>query len=165
MPITNPVALYLFAHPAAYPLPNRVVPDGVTNNYFGPTRTSRRNDQGDVKIDYTLSPKGCHLLALQPGRKLQTSRPRFLSPFSFPGSSDYPDHLFTFNETHTFSPSIVNLARVSYSRIRFNSGVSVDPSGIFGFNGNSLVGISSPAQQTQGFSQQNFSSGTGAPID
>ncbi len=160
VPITNPIALYLFSHPEAYPLPNRTVPDGVTNNYFGPTRTSRRNDQGDVKIDYHLHQKDVISARYSQGvaSDIQTQVPIAVQ---FPGGSDYPDHLFTVNETHTFSPSIVNLARASYSRIRFNSGVSVDPSGIFGFNGNSLVGISSPAQQTQGFSQQNFSNGSG----
>ena len=160
VPITNPVALFLFSHPTAYPLPNRVVPDGVTNNYFGPSRSNTRNDQGDVKIDYHYHQKDVISSRYSQGiaSDITTQVP---IPVQFPGSSNYPDHLFTINETHSFSPSIVNLARASYSRIRFNSGVSVDPSGIFGFSGNSLVGISSPAQQTQGFSQQNFSNGTG----
>ena len=36
MPITNPVAQYLFAHPEIYPLPNRAPTDGIAqNNYIG----------------------------------------------------------------------------------------------------------------------------------
>jgi hypothetical protein len=58
--------------------------------------------------------------------------------------------------THSFSPAIVNNARASYARIQFNSGVTVDPSGIFGLNGNSKVGIPSKAQEAAGFSLQSF---------
>ncbi len=165
VPITSPVALYLFAHPEVYPLPNHAAGDqlGILNNYFGPTRTSRRNDQGDVKIDWHL-----HQSDVVSGRytqgvasDVQTQVPLAVQ---FPTGSDYPDHLGTVNWTHTFTPRIVNLARASYARIRFNSGVSVDPSGQFGFNGNALVGIPSMAQQTQGFSQQLFTNGASAGV-
>ena len=39
VPITNPVAIYLFSHPNAYPLPNNPTadPTGVYNNFIGPT--------------------------------------------------------------------------------------------------------------------------------
>ncbi len=162
VPITNPVALFLFSHPNAYPLPNKAATDnlGINNNYVGPTRTSRRNDQGDLKIDYHLHQKDVISSRYSQGvaSDIQTQVPIAVQ---FPSGSNYPDHLFTLNETHTFSPTIVNLARASYARIRFNSGVSVDPSGIFGFSGNAQVGIPSAAQQTEGFSQQNFSNGSG----
>ena len=49
------MALYLFAHPEFYPLPNQTPTDGIAqNNYIGAFRNTVRNDQGDVKIDYTL---------------------------------------------------------------------------------------------------------------
>ena len=53
-------------------------------------------------------------------------------PVQFPSASNYPDHFFDANWVHTFSPAIVNSFTASYGRIRFNSGVTVDPSGIFG---------------------------------
>ncbi len=57
VPVTNPVAKYLFAHPELYPLPNR--PENTLfpgqNNYIGHYRNTVRNDQGDVKVDYRLS--------------------------------------------------------------------------------------------------------------
>ena len=162
VPITNPVAQYLFSHPDAYPLPNKAATDslGINNNFSGPTRVSRRNDQGDIKIDYHFHQSDIISSRYTQGiaSDVQTQVPIAVQ---FPSASNYPDHLFTINETHSFSPSIVNLARASYARIRFNSGVTVDPSGIFGLNGNSLVGIPSAAQQSAGFSQQNFSNGSG----
>jgi hypothetical protein len=77
-------------------------------------------------------------------------------PVQFPSASNYPDHLGTITWTHTFSPAIVNYARGSYARIQFNSGVTTDPSGIFGRNGNALVGIPSAKQLAAGFSLQSF---------
>ena len=62
-------------------------------------------------------------------------------PVQFPIANNYPDHFFDANWRHTFSPSIVNLFTTNYGRIRFNNGVSTDPSGIFGLTGNQLVGI------------------------
>ena len=53
VPILNPVAQFLFAHPELYPLPNATPSDGVThNNLQGPVRSYRGNNQGDVKIEY-----------------------------------------------------------------------------------------------------------------
>ena len=159
VPITNPVALYLFSHPNAYPLPNRQSPTrdplNIYENFIGPQNVFSRNDQGDVKIDWHL-----HNNDVVSGRYSQgyaqdgtVSDP---IPVEFPSASNYPDHLGTVTWTHSFSPAIVNNVRASYSRIQFNSGVTVDPSGIFGLTGNSIVGIPSKAQEAAGFSLQSF---------
>ena len=173
VPITNPVAQYLFSNPQAYPLPNNPTadPSGIFNNFVGPSNSTVKNDQGDVKIDYHF--RGRDVIS---GRYSQgDARDATVSdpiPVYFPSASDYPDHLGTGTWIHTFSPAIVNSLRGSYARIRFNSGVTADPSGIFGLNGNQLVGIPSPAQETAGFSLQSFdgvesgppsSSGNGVP--
>jgi len=157
VPILNPVAQYLFSNSKAYPLPNNPTsdPTGVFNNFIGPSNTSQRNDQGDVKIDWHLRTKDTITSRYSQG----TARDATVTdpiPVEFPSASNYPDHLFTVGWIHVFSSSIVNSARASYARIRFNSGVSVDPSGIFGLTGNQLVGIPSMAQQTAGFSLQAF---------
>ncbi|HEY1805740.1 MAG TPA: hypothetical protein VGG45_14790, partial [Terracidiphilus sp.] len=66
-----------------------------------------------------------------------------------------------------------NYGRIRYSRLgnspaadrlscRFNNGVSTDPSGIFGLQGNQTVGIPGNPQQTAGFSSQNFNGTSGA---
>ena len=52
VPINNPVARYLIAHPQFYSLPNHAPTDGlVQNNFIGPTNSFVQNDQGDVKIE------------------------------------------------------------------------------------------------------------------
>ena len=162
--ITNPVALYLFSHPNVYPLPNNPTsdPSGIFNNFVGPAGKTIKNDQGDIKIDY--HPRDTDVIS---GRYSQgiardatTADP---IPVLFPTASDYPDHLGTGTWTHTFSPAIVNAFRASYSRIRFDSGITTDPSGVFGLNGNSIVGIPSAPQQTAGFSLQSFNGIEGPP--
>jgi hypothetical protein len=158
VPITNPVALYLFAHPNVYPLPNNPTGDplGIQNNFSGPSGQFQRNDQGDVKIDWHFRTKDVISGRYSQGyaQDGQTKEPIAVE---FPSASNYPDHLFSTDWTHTFSPAVVNSLRASYARIRYNSGVTTDPSGVFNLQGNSVVGIPSQAQQTAGFSQQNFS--------
>ena len=164
IPVTNPVAKYLFGNTTAYPLPNHATTDpaGIFNNFSGPGNSSEKNDQGDVKIDYHF--RNNDVIS---GRYSQgTSRDATVTdpiPVFFPSASNYPDHLATGTWTHTFSPAIVNSFRGSYARIRFNSGVTTDPSGIFGLSGNSVVGIPSPAQQTAGFSLQSFNGQESGP--
>lgn len=160
VPITNPVALYLFSHPNIYPTPNQTGIDtlGTQNNYQGPYARFQRNDQGDVKIDYHLRQKDTFSSRYSQGIG-QDGQPKEPVPVQFPSASSYPDHLFTLSWVRAVTPAIVNEARASYARIRFNSGVTTDPSGVFGLTGNTLVGIPSPAQLTAGFSAQQFSNG------
>jgi hypothetical protein len=164
VPITNPVAAYLFSHPAIYPLPNNPTsdPTGVRNNLLGPTGSFYRNDQGDIKIDYHFRSKDVISGRYSQGYA-QDGTSKEPIPVQFPSASSYPDHLFVVDWTRTINSAIVNSARASFARIRYNSGVTTDPSGVFGLNGNSIVGIPSQAQQTAGFSSQSFSN-TGSII-
>jgi hypothetical protein len=166
IPVLNPVAQYLFspANVKAYPLPNHATSDpaGIFNNFAGPGNSTEKNDQGDVKIDYHFRSND-----IISGRYSQgTARDATVTdpiPVFFPSASNYPDHLASGTWTHTFSPAIINSFRGSYARIRFNSGVTTDPSGIFGLDGNSIVGIPSPPQQTAGFSLQSFNGQESGP--
>lgn len=158
VPITNPVAIYLFAHPNIYPLPNHVSntdPLNISGNFVGPTGVFSRNDQGDFKIDYHPNSNNTISGRYSQGYA-QDGTVKVPIPVEFPNASNFPDHLGNITWTHTFSPEIVNNARASYSRIQFNSGVTVDPSGVFGLTGNSIVGIPSKPQQSGGFSLQSF---------
>lgn len=158
VPVSNPVAQFLFSHPNVYPLPNRQSPTDPLNiygNYVGAHDVFSRNDQGDIKIDWH---KGSHDVISSRYSQGYAEDGTISNPIpvEFPSASNYPDHLGTISWTHTVSPALVNNARASYARIQFNSGVTVDPSGVFGLNGNSLVGIPSKPQQTAGFSLQSF---------
>jgi hypothetical protein len=158
VPITNPVAQYLFSNSAAYPLPNNPTsdPTGIFNNFVGPSGSFHTNDQGDAKVDWHLGTRDAMSFRYSQGYAADgtTADP---VPVQFPSASSYPDHFFDANWVHTFSSAIVNSFTANYGRIRFNSGVSTDPSGIFGLTGNQVVGIPSNPQQTAGFSAQNFS--------
>lgn len=164
LPITNPVAKYLFSHPNVYPLPNVTGniasdPTGIQNNYQGETASYQRNDQADIKIDYHFREKDVISGRYSQGYAQDgtTKEPVYVE---FPSASNYPDHLFSSDWTHSFNGAIVNSLRASYARIRYNSGVTTDPSGVFGLNGNAVVGIPSQAQQTAGFSSQSFGNAT-----
>ncbi|HEX4322166.1 MAG TPA: TonB-dependent receptor [Acidobacteriaceae bacterium] len=159
IPITSPVAQYLFSNTSAYPLPNRAAdpsdPTGIYNNFVGPSGSFATNDQGDAKVDWHLGSRDVMAFRYSQGFAADGTTADPL-PVQFPSASNYPDHFFDANWVHTFSPAIVNNFTASYGRIRFNSGVTTDPSGIFGLTGNQLVGIPSAAQLTAGFSSQNF---------
>jgi hypothetical protein len=160
VPVVNPVASFLFAHPEVYPLPNNPnTPDpfGIFDNYIGSIKSFSTNDQGDAKVDWHIRDKDVISGRFSQGYAEDATVKNPL-PVLFPSASNYPDHLGTVSWTRTFSPAIVNSARASYARIQFNSGVTIDPSGVFGLNGNSLVGIPSKPQMAAGFSLQSFSS-------
>ena len=155
VPILNPVAKYLFAHPELYPLPNVSPNDGlIGNNFRGPQRSFVVNNQGDIKISYSkgASNKFNAFYAQSNANDFTTA----LIPVAFPSPNQFPTKLGGGNWIHTFSPSIVNEARVTFTRVRWDQGVPTDPSGVFGLNGNSIVGVPFGVQQYSGFSDQSF---------
>jgi len=166
--ITNPVALYLFNNPKAYPLPNHPAnsgdPLGINGNFVGPGASFSENDQGDAKVDWQLHSTDRLSFRYSQGYAADGTTVDPL-PVNFPIANNYPDHFFDSNWVHTLSSSMVNSFTANYGRIKFNNGVSTDPSGIFGLTGNELVGIPGNPQKTAGFSSQNFNgtSGNGYP--
>ena len=160
VPVTNPVAQYLFAHPNLYPLPNRTAIDGIAeDNYIGSYKNTVRNDQGDIKIDYKLGSRDSLLGRYSQG-EASDATPQTPILITFPGTNDYPFKGFAFNEVHTFSSAIVNEFRAGWSRVRWTQGVPIDLTGAFGLTGNSTVGIDY-AQPYSGFTLQDFGSGQG----
>jgi hypothetical protein len=163
IPITNPVARYLFSNPKAYPLPNHPAVKGdnlgINGNFAGPGAGFSRNDQGDAKVDWLLDTADKLTFRYSQGYAADGTTADPL-PVNFPIANNYPDHFFDSNWVRTFTSSMVNSFTASYGRIQFNNGVSTDPSGIFGLTGNQLVGIPGNPQKTAGFSAQNFN-GTG----
>ena len=164
VPIVNPVAKFLFANPKLYPLPNATATDQIAaNNYQGPTRSYKANNQGDIKLEYDpwTSDKITGFYSMSTAYDGSTA----LLAITFPSVNIYPTKLFGTNWVHTFSPRLVNSARIGFTRTIWNQGFPTDPSGQFGISGNAKVGISFPNQAYNGFSYQNIGSvsGVGTP--
>ncbi|WP_114207937.1 TonB-dependent receptor [Acidisarcina polymorpha] len=161
VPILSPAAKFLFAHPELYPLPNQNAVAGtfgVLDNYQGSYRNIVYNNQGDLKIDYTVGPHDTIMgrYSQSDAGDQQTQAPLLIT---FPTASQYPFKGLAFNWVHTFSPSIVNEARAGYSRVRWIQGLPEDLTGAFGLNGNSLLGINA-AQPYPGFADLAFNAQT-----
>src|ERR1039458_3791224 len=165
VPIVNPVATFLFANPKLYPLPNAAPTDGIAaNNLQGPTRSYKANNQGDIKIEYDprTSDKVTGFYSMSTAYDGSTA----LLPITFPGVNIFPTKLLGTNWVHTFSPNLINSARVGFTRTIRNEGLPTDPTGQFGTGGNAKVGIPFPNQNYQGFSYQGITqgiSGVGTP--
>lgn len=156
VPVTNPVAQFLFAHPELYPLPNKAETPGQPgqNNYIGAYKYIVRNDQGDVKIDWRFRQRDNFSFRYSQGEAAD-STPQTPVLITFPGTNSYPFKGFAFNQVHTFSSSIVNEFRAGWSRVRWVQGIPIDATGAFGLTGNSKVGINY-TQPYPGFTLQDF---------
>ena len=155
VPVLNPVAKYLFAHPELYPLPNSAPTSGIFgNNFQGAQRNFTVNNQGDLKIEYDwrASDKFTAFYAQSDANDSSTA----LIPVSFPSANVYPTKLGGGSWIHTFSPAIVNEARFGFTRVRWDNSIPTDPSGQFGFAGNAKVGIPFGVQSYPGFSNQGI---------
>lgn len=168
--IVNPVAKYLFAHPDLYPDCGATTPvtpkggkcltplDGIAqNNYEAPTRSYKANNQGDAKIEFDprSSDKITGFYAMSTAYDGSTA----VLAISFPGVNLFPTWILGSNWVHTFSPTLVNSARVGFTRTKWSEGLPQDPTGLFGTKGNSVVGIAFPNQQYDGFTNQGLNGG------
>jgi hypothetical protein len=153
VPVINPVAKFLFAHPELYPLPNATPRSGLgdLNNYQGTFKSQTVNNQGDVRVDYKAGANDSIMGRYSYGDALDF-KVKPLVPVIFPASNDYPFQSAVLNWVHTLSPSMVNEFRVGFSRTVYDQAIPSDPSGVFGTNGNSVVGIPFPKQAFPGFS-------------
>jgi hypothetical protein len=160
VPVVNPVAVYLFAHPEYYPLPNTAPNSGLTgDNYQAATRGSVTNNQFDIKLEVDPSIKD-KITGFYAQSRASDGGSAVL-PITFPSFNKYPSTLGGGMWVHTFSPSIVNEFRTGFTRVNWGQGVPTDPTGAFGFKGDSIVGIPSGAQLYPGFADQNISNSGG----
>ena len=112
----NPVANFLFANPSLYPLPNATPSDGIAaNDYQGPSRSYKANNQGDIKIEYDprASDKITGFYSMSTAYDGSTP----VLAISFPGVNNYPTKLGGATWVHIFSPSLINSA-ASASHVR-----------------------------------------------
>jgi len=156
--IVNPVANYLFAHPELLPLPNHPADPGTVtgNNYVGLSAQQFINNQGDGRIDYTISNHDTLMIKGTYGDAHDATTQQPLDISLFPLTDDYPFAMGVIDWIHTFSPSLVNELRAGYSRIVEDTETS-DPTGVFGNKGDSIVGIPFLNQPIAGFSQMGIS--------
>ena len=170
VPIVNPVAKFLFANPNLYPDCGGANPstpsngtcltpeDGIAkNNYEAESRSYKANNQGDVKIEY--DPRAADRITgfYSISHAYDGSTP--VLAITFPGINLFPTWITGANWVHTFSPSLVNSARIGFTRTDWNQGFPQDPTGQFGTSGNAKVGISFPNQKFNGFSNQGLNNG------
>ncbi len=155
IPVLNPVVKYLVAHPQYYPLPNKPATDGLDqNNYVGTSKSFITNDQGDIKIEY--DPRPADKITTFYSQGIATDGNSSLLP-SFPNADRYPDKLGGVTWVRTISPAVVNEARFGFTRIRWDNSVPTDPTGAFGLNGDTVVGLPVPAPQLfVGFTYQGL---------
>jgi hypothetical protein len=163
VPITNPVATYLFAHPELYPLPNTPAVsisnggDGlIQGDYVGPQSSFVSNNQEDFKVDWTPANKDKFNGFYSQGTG--SDHTTAIIPISFPAFNTYPTKIAGASWVRTFSPTIINEFRFGFTRVRWNNGVPSDPTGQFGLTGNQTVGIPFGTQKYVGFTGQSINS-------
>ncbi|MCU1225174.1 MAG: hypothetical protein JWQ42_3267 [Edaphobacter sp.] len=152
IPINNPAAQYLLAHPELYPAPNQTPQRGspALNNYRGVQKLRNYGNQFDVKVDWKATEKDNLSIRYSQSDSGQTTINPL--PTSFASAPTFPVRGVAINEVHTINSSIVNEFRAGYTRIQNNGAVLLDPTGVFGLNGNKILGIgSSVAPATQAF--------------
>lgn len=139
--ITNPAAVYLFAHPELYPLPNvaSTSTNGITQNYQGQSAQATHNDQGDVKVDAKLTQRDTLSGRFSMGRE-SDGYTKVSLPTDVPSVNTSPYTGFVVNYTHVFSNNIVNEARAGFSRTRYTN-EAIDLAGQLGLTGNAKLGI------------------------
>jgi Carboxypeptidase regulatory-like domain/TonB dependent receptor len=155
IPVVNPVAAYLAAHPQIYPTPNRTPTDGlIQNDYVGPQASFVTNNQEDFKVDWTARDRDKlnGFYSQGTGADFTTA----LIPVFFPAHNTYPTKIAGASFVHAFSPSIINEFRLGFTRVRWNNGVPSDPSGLFGLTGDQTVGIPFGTQKFIGFTGQSL---------
>lgn len=149
----NPAMTYLLQNPQLYPMPNQAPNRGspALNNYRGQQKLRNYGDQFDVRVDWKATEKdNLSVRYSQVDAGQTTINPL---PTSFASAPTFPVRGVAINEVHTFSSSVVNEFRAGYTRIQNNGAVLLDPTGVFGLNGNSLLGIGSniPGSAPQAF--------------
>jgi hypothetical protein len=124
IPITsmNVVAKNLFAS-KYYPTP---INSQTTNNAINTTTQAFNADQGDVKVDYTITPNDSFQGRYSQAYQNDPSSNSLLIQGN--GFVEAPIHNAVGTWTHTFSPAFLNEARFGTSWVTLNSGSSFDPS-------------------------------------
>ena len=164
----NKLFAFLVSNSKAYPLPNHAPSPGALlgGDYQGISSTTTHNDQGDLRVDYTINTKDTLMAKFSYGDAWDQPQQIPVTAV-IPFTDDYPFTNAAAAWTHIFSPTLVNNVRAGFTRILLDASVPKDLSGLFGSSGNSKAGIGMPsnfAQTVPGFSYIDVSSGEGWDI-
>jgi hypothetical protein len=161
IPVNNPIAKFLLAHPSYYPTPNAPASPGTYIPLFnGTERQYNTNNQFDVKLDWTPTTTDRFSGFYAQSRAADGKNSIF--PIGFPPVNSYPTTLFGLSHVHVFSAAIVNQFNAGFTRTNWNSGVPVDHFGTFGLTGDQQIGIPFGIQRYVGFSEADISGSNGA---
>ena len=125
----SPVAAYLFARPRSIPRPtaraDANTPD--RNDYGAPSSAVVRNNQGDLRVDWTVGPKDFADVPLLRRRRLRLRAEGRPSHYLPQANNDYPFHSGVVNWVRTSASSLVNQGRAGMSRVQSFNGAPTDP--------------------------------------
>jgi len=102
-------------------LPYFPLPNAGENTFVSTLNKSTDNDQFGMRLDHYLSPRDVlnFRYIFSQGNVLDPLSTAGANVPGFPVGEDHRSQNFVATETHTFSPSVVGLARVSFLRNRF----------------------------------------------
>ena len=168
--IVNPVARKLFSDASLYPLPNQAGNGGalgLNGNYASSTANTLKNNQGDIKVDYRVTEKDTIFVRFSMAQYEQFGSQAVL-PTSLTSGTFSPSKSAVVNWNRAISSSLVNEARVAFSRLGIDEGLPVDWSGKLTANGNANFGIAG-GQPYAGLSSVSIGNGftgvgTGASV-
>jgi len=148
---TNSAATYLLANPQIYPHANSAPQPGspASGNYTGTQKLRNYGNQFDVKVDWKATQKDNLSVRYTWGHFGQTTINPL--PTSFASAPTFPVWGLAINEVHTINSSMVNEFRAGYTRVQNNGAVLLDPTGVFGLNGDKILGIGANNPFTQAF--------------
>jgi len=156
----NPGLVYLLAHPEIYPLPNKAPTPTNTpasGNFQGPTKSRNYGNQFDARADWKATQKDN--LSVRYSWANQGATSQSVLATSFTSAPTFPVRGIAINEVHTINPSMINEFRAGYTRLQNLGAVLLDRTGVFGLNGDKILGIgaNNPIdQQFAGFSVLAF---------
>src|SRR5262245_28358499 len=158
----SPIARAILSNSALYPTPNRTVPGGISGNYVGPTNTTIRAHQADVRVDWSRSNNdkvfGRFSYAEYDEKNDERAFPLLLGTLR-----DAPFRNLAFNWNRVFGPTVVNEVLVGYNEITIVT-QAFDWAGIG--NANATFGIGGgqpiPGLSSIGWGSGLSSIGTGA---
>ncbi|MBZ5592507.1 MAG: TonB-dependent receptor [Acidobacteriia bacterium] len=117
--LLDPVAQKIVSDTTAYPLPTS---PGLLNNYLYASHTYNYGDQGDAKIDWSVSDKD--RVFGRYSQSMFTNPTTNNVPIFYNSFNNSPSHTGVLDWTRAVSPTMVNEARVGVNYVFLNNGAA-----------------------------------------